>query len=200
MDHSIIHSPTTTASIGEGFCAAWRGRARAWRGWRHQACSSPRRCRASARPPTRAWRRETSSSRRSATVTSASRRTPTRTSSRRCRRRSAGFRHCPSRRTFLIHTGDLTHLSKPEEFDTLQQVLLSAEGRPGVLRARRARHARRRRPAVPGSIRQGHEGPRLVQLRPQGRPLHRARQRRGPQGRRPRQPRRRAARVARTAT
>ncbi len=28
---------------------------------------------------------------------------------------------------FLIHTGDLTHLSKPEEFDTLQQVLTSAK-------------------------------------------------------------------------
>jgi Icc protein len=28
---------------------------------------------------------------------------------------------------FLIHTGDLTHLSKPEEFDTLQQVLLSSK-------------------------------------------------------------------------
>src|SRR3984885_6088159 len=28
---------------------------------------------------------------------------------------------------FLIHTGDLTHLSKPEEFDTLQQVLVSAK-------------------------------------------------------------------------
>jgi len=28
---------------------------------------------------------------------------------------------------FLIHTGDLTHLSKPEEFDTLQQVLISAK-------------------------------------------------------------------------
>lgn len=28
---------------------------------------------------------------------------------------------------FLIHTGDLTHLSKPEEFDTLQHVLLSAK-------------------------------------------------------------------------
>ena len=27
---------------------------------------------------------------------------------------------------FLIHTGDLTHLSKPEEFDTLQQVLTTA--------------------------------------------------------------------------
>ncbi len=28
---------------------------------------------------------------------------------------------------FLIHTGDLTQLSKPEEFDTLQQVLISAK-------------------------------------------------------------------------
>lgn len=28
---------------------------------------------------------------------------------------------------FLIHTGDLTHLSKPEEFDTVQQVLSSAK-------------------------------------------------------------------------
>jgi plastocyanin len=27
---------------------------------------------------------------------------------------------------FLVHTGDLTHLSKPEEFDTLEQVLKSA--------------------------------------------------------------------------
>jgi 3',5'-cyclic-AMP phosphodiesterase len=24
--------------------------------------------------------------------------------------------------SFLLHTGDLTHLSKPEEFDTLQQI------------------------------------------------------------------------------
>jgi 3',5'-cyclic AMP phosphodiesterase CpdA len=29
----------------------------------------------------------------------------------------------PSAPEFLIHTGDLTHLSKPEEFDTLQKVL-----------------------------------------------------------------------------
>jgi 3',5'-cyclic AMP phosphodiesterase CpdA len=28
---------------------------------------------------------------------------------------------------FLIHTGDLTHLSKPEEFDTLQQVLTASK-------------------------------------------------------------------------
>jgi 3',5'-cyclic AMP phosphodiesterase CpdA len=29
----------------------------------------------------------------------------------------------PSRPPFVLHTGDLTHLSKPEEFDTLQQIL-----------------------------------------------------------------------------
>src|SRR4051812_1572660 len=28
---------------------------------------------------------------------------------------------------FLIHTGDLSHLSKPSEFDTLDQVLTSAK-------------------------------------------------------------------------
>jgi 3',5'-cyclic-AMP phosphodiesterase len=30
---------------------------------------------------------------------------------------------------FLIHTGDLSHLSKPTEFDTLDQVLRSAKSR-----------------------------------------------------------------------
>lgn len=29
----------------------------------------------------------------------------------------------PSRPPFVLHTGDLTHLSKPEEFDTLQEIL-----------------------------------------------------------------------------
>ena len=36
------------------------------------------------------------------------------------------IRALPVAPDFLIHTGDLTHLSKPEEFDTLQQVLTSA--------------------------------------------------------------------------
>ena len=31
----------------------------------------------------------------------------------------------PERPPFVLHTGDLTHLSKPEEFDTLQQILSS---------------------------------------------------------------------------
>src|SRR6267378_935204 len=29
----------------------------------------------------------------------------------------------PEQPSFILHTGDLTHLSKPAEFDTLQQVL-----------------------------------------------------------------------------
>jgi 3',5'-cyclic AMP phosphodiesterase CpdA len=38
----------------------------------------------------------------------------------------ARVRALPVAPDFLIHTGDLTHLSKPEEFDTLQQVLTEA--------------------------------------------------------------------------
>jgi 3',5'-cyclic-AMP phosphodiesterase len=37
------------------------------------------------------------------------------------------IRALPVAPDFLIHTGDLTHLSKPEEFDTLQQVLVGAK-------------------------------------------------------------------------
>jgi 3',5'-cyclic AMP phosphodiesterase CpdA len=37
------------------------------------------------------------------------------------------IRALPVAPDFLIHTGDLTHLSKPDEFDTLQQVLTSAK-------------------------------------------------------------------------
>jgi 3',5'-cyclic-AMP phosphodiesterase len=32
----------------------------------------------------------------------------------------------PSRPSFMLHTGDVSHLSKPEEFDTVEQVLKSA--------------------------------------------------------------------------
>jgi len=35
----------------------------------------------------------------------------------------AKIKAMPDRPEFVLHTGDLTHLSKPEEFDTLQQVL-----------------------------------------------------------------------------
>jgi plastocyanin len=35
----------------------------------------------------------------------------------------AKIKAAPEQPTFVLHTGDLTHLSKPSEFDTLQQVL-----------------------------------------------------------------------------
>ena len=74
---------------------------------------------------------------------------------------------------FILHTGDLTHSSKPAEFDTLDQIL-KAPSAAGLLRPRRARHLGRRRQALPGALRQGHQRQRLVQLRSQRRPLRRA--------------------------
>src|SRR5262245_58719723 len=35
----------------------------------------------------------------------------------------ASIKTQPEQPSFVLHTGDLTHLSKPAEFDTLQQVL-----------------------------------------------------------------------------
>src|SRR6476661_3095923 len=35
----------------------------------------------------------------------------------------AKIKSAPERPSFVLHTGDLTHLSKPSEFDTLQQVM-----------------------------------------------------------------------------
>ncbi|HWG39884.1 MAG TPA: hypothetical protein VN658_05000, partial [Candidatus Acidoferrales bacterium] len=32
----------------------------------------------------------------------------------------------PTQPSFILHTGDITHLSKPEEFDTVDQLLKSA--------------------------------------------------------------------------
>ena len=46
----------------------------------------------------------------------------------------------PERPPFVLHTGDLTHLSKPEEFDTLEQILKGSQDRSDILRAGRARH------------------------------------------------------------
>jgi 3',5'-cyclic-AMP phosphodiesterase len=43
----------------------------------------------------------------------------------------------PQRPDFIIHTGDLTQLSKPSEFDTLDQVL-KGDQRNNLLRTRRA--------------------------------------------------------------
>ena len=34
----------------------------------------------------------------------------------------------PTPPEFILHTGDISHLSKPEEFDTVDQILKSASG------------------------------------------------------------------------
>ena len=102
----------------------------------------------------------------------------------------------PAKPAFMIHTGDITHLSKVSEFDDAEQHHLA--GRPRrALRAGRARHHRRRRQALSASATAGHQGRGLVQLRRRRRALRRPRQRGEPQGRRPRQSRQRAARLAR---
>jgi hypothetical protein len=37
---------------------------------------------------------------------------------------------------FVLHTGDLTHLAKPEEFDNVSEIRKRGQGRPGAVRAR----------------------------------------------------------------
>ena len=77
----------------------------------------------------------------------------------------------------LIHTGDVSHLSRPAEFDTAEQLIRGA-GLQTALRARRARRAGRRRPGRSSNAsRKGDQGGRLVQLRPARRALHRPEQR-----------------------
>ena len=89
-------------------------------GGRHSHVVS-RSSRLAVRSPTRSGR--ASSSRRSATATSASTRKRTRTSRRRCRRRSRKLNALPQSPAFVLHTGDITQLAKPEEFDTANEVL-----------------------------------------------------------------------------
>ena len=101
----------------------------------------------------------------------------------------------PKKPAFMIHTGDITHLSKPAQFDTAAQLLRCDEA-DDAHRARRARHPGGRRQELPQPLRQGHQGRRLVQLRRQRRALHRPGQRGEPAGQRPGRPRARAARVA----
>ncbi len=99
----------------------------------------------------------------------------------------------PDAPAFLLHTGDLTHLSKPEEFDTVAEILKGAKVGKSLLHAGRTRRVHRRRQALPGALRQGRAGDGLAELRLPGRPLHRPGQRDEPQGRRPRRAGRRTS-------
>ena len=102
----------------------------------------------------------------------------------------------PAKPSFMIHTGDISHLSKAAEFDDADRIISQAKldvhyvpGEHDFLDEEVKFYQR--------PLRQGRQGRRLVQLRRRRRAFHRPRQRRRPQGRRPRQSRRRAARMAR---
>ena len=108
----------------------------------------------------------------------------------------AKIKASPEQPSFVLHTGDLTHLSKPSEFDTLQQVMSELSlpvfyvpGEHDVLADDGKSFLQR--------YRQGHARRRLAQLRQGRRPLHRPGERRRSQGRRARHAGARAARVAR---
>ena len=92
----------------------------------------------------------------------------------------------PTPPSFVLHTGDLTHLSKPEEFDTLAESLKSLKterifyvpGEHDVLDDNGAMFRER--------FGQGHHGRWLAQLRSQRNPFRRPRERHESQGRRSR--------------
>ncbi len=57
----------------------------------------------------------------------------------------------------MLHTGDLSHLSKPEEFDIVaEQVLKAVQTEPDLLRPRRARRLRGQWQALSRALRSGH--------------------------------------------
>ena len=84
----------------------------------------------------------------------------------------------PQQPDFIMHTGDLTPSVEAERIRHARPGAEGRIGKAGLLRARRARHAERRRQAVSRALWQRHEGPWLVQLRSQGRAFRRPGQRR----------------------
>ena len=63
----------------------------------------------------------------------------------------------PTKPAFMIHTGDITHLSKDTEFDDAEQNHLAGQARR-ALRARRARHHRPRNQALQRALWPRHQG------------------------------------------
>ncbi len=59
---------------------------------------------------------------------------------------------CRRQPEFMLHTGDISHLARPEEFDTVDQILKRRSGEGRVFRAGRARRDRRRREAIPAIV------------------------------------------------
>jgi len=51
----------------------------------------------------------------------------------RCKRPSRRSMVCARLQSSCLHTGDISHLSKPQEFDTVDQILKSARAKDGFL-------------------------------------------------------------------
>ena len=125
---------------------------------------------------------------RSATAMSASINQPIPTRSARCCEAIGKVKELvvKTRPAFMIHTGDITHLSKPDEFDNANQIIGEAKLLQRSLRSRRARrHRRGLGQGLSRPLRQRHQGAGLVELRRPGGALRRSRQCGRPQGRRP---------------
>src|SRR5580658_8250307 len=73
----------------------------------------------------------------------------------------------------ILHTGDLTHLARSVEFDTLDQILKGLRQKRSVLRPGRTRYRWRRRQTVSRALRQIDPRQNLAELRPQGRAFRR---------------------------
>ena len=91
----------------------------------------------------------------------------------------------PRKPAFMIHTGDITHLSKPGRFDNADTADRRSQARCSLRAGRARRHRRGQWQGLSRPLRQGHQGHRLVQLRSRRRSLHRPRQRPRFQGGRP---------------
>ena len=133
---------------------------------------------------------------RSATAIWASTSRPTRTPRARWKRRSPASRRSRQKPAFMIHTGDITHLSKESEFDDAEKIISQAKldvhyvpGEHDIIdpdiKLYKERYGR------------GTKGSGYYSLRRQRRAFHGPGQRRQSQGRRHGQPRRRAARMDR---
>ena len=103
----------------------------------------------------------------------------------------------PVKPAFMIHTGDISHLSKPAEFDDADQIISHAGLNVRYVPGEHDLLDEDQGKLYLDRYGRGTQGRRLVQLRPQRRALHRPGQCRQPESRRPRQPRQRATRLAR---
>ena len=80
----------------------------------------------------------------------------------------------PQPPAFVLHTGDITQLAKASEFDTANEVLKEVKTDRVLYVPGEHDVATDNGVSYLAAVRQGHEGQRLVQLRPSGRPLRRA--------------------------